>query len=528
MNLVRLLVERAAEAPERPALVETRNGRDQAVTYGELAARVAGGAAALRAMGLRRGDTLWLMQPVSITLYELMLAAFHAGMRVMLADPRGGRNFLTECCRRAQPAAWCGPWRSHLLRWPVPALRAIRVAVRTSGWLPATTQWRTSAGSAPPEAMADDEAALVTFTSGSTGAPKAAVRTHGLLMAQHRALTDSLAFAAGEVDLITLPVFVLANLASGLTSVLAATDLSRPGAPDAAAVAAQSRRWRVTRCTASPAFFEGLMAADGGLPEFGKVFTGGGPVWPDFLRRMAGRLPRAEIHAIYGSTEAEPIAHAALDLADGRDGMTRAGAGLCAGTPTGGTELRVIRAAWGQSLGPLEASQFATLVVPPGGIGEIVVAGPHVVPGYLGGMGDEETKIRVNGRVFHRTGDAGWLDATGRLWLLGRCAEKLPPPTGNLQLPAGIPPDAARYPFAVECALREEFPLLRTAAVEWQGKRLLAVAGIAGEAASNALHAAAARWGMDEVACLPALPLDKRHQAKLDYPALRATLAARR
>ena len=38
--------------------------------------------------------------------------------------------------------------------------------------------------------------------------------------------------------------------------------------------------------------------------------------------------------------------------------------------------------------------------------------------------GDEETKITVGEHVWHRTGDAGYLDAQGRLWLLGRCSAK--------------------------------------------------------------------------------------------------------
>ena len=109
------------------------------------------------------------------------------------------------------------------------------------------------------EDVPDDEPALVTFTSGSTGVPKAAVRTHGFLMAQHRALEKALEFAEGETDLITLPVFVLANLASGLTSVLADTDLRAPGKADAAAIREQCRRHGVTRCAASPAFFEALL-----------------------------------------------------------------------------------------------------------------------------------------------------------------------------------------------------------------------------------------------------------------------------
>ena len=84
-----------------------------------------------------------------------------------------------------------------------------------------------------------DDPALVTFTSGSTGVPKAALRTHRFLLAQYRALESSIALEAGEVDLATLPVFVLANLAAGVTTVIP-KDVRRPGAVDPAGYSSRS------------------------------------------------------------------------------------------------------------------------------------------------------------------------------------------------------------------------------------------------------------------------------------------------
>jgi acyl-coenzyme A synthetase/AMP-(fatty) acid ligase len=147
-----------------------------------------------------------------------------------------------------------------------------------------------------------------------------------------------------------------------------------------------------------------------------------------------------------------------------------------------------------------------------------------VLSGYLGGVGDGETKIRVGDRVWHRTGDAGWLDAAGRVWLLGRCAEKLP----AFPAAVGLPVEAARYPFAIECALRERFPGLRMAALDWKGRRVLAAGGQADSAAlRKEIEAAAKFHGIDEVIFLQALPLDRRHHAKIDYPALREILRKR-
>jgi acyl-CoA synthetase (AMP-forming)/AMP-acid ligase II len=521
MNLAAILHERARRHPERPALVEVKGGRDRVVSYGELARRVEAGARMLHDAGITRGNVVLAFQPVSIELYEFLLAAFHAGIRVMLADPSAGREFLSLCCQRVTPDAFFGSWKAQCLRVAVPSLRRIGTAFVTNAWFPGARRWRSDRGGFPMVDVPDDEPALITFTSGSTGVPKAAVRSHGFLLAQHRELSAALDYQDAEVDLITLPVFVLANLASGLTSVLAATDLARPGLPDAAAIRGQCERLGVTRCTASPAFFEGLLNSRCGMPRFRKVFTGGAPVFPDLLRRLGAALPHAAIHAVYGSTEAEPIAHFPADEAGAEtDRVTRAGGGLCAGKPVSSIGLRIITDRWGESLGPLDHGDFSSMVVSTGQAGEIVVSGGHVLRGYLEGIGDGETKIHVDADVWHRTGDAGWMDGQGRLWLLGRCSEKLAPFPAS----AGLPTEALRYPFAVECALREEFPEVRMAAIGWREKRTLVVGKTCGSREIAVIREKAAQLGMVNVFCLEALPLDRRHNAKIDYPALRQAL----
>ncbi len=521
MNLVSLLIERSRLHPERIALIDSHRGKDREISYRELAEKVSAGAGLLGEMGVRRGQTVLVFQPVSIELYVFLLACFSAGIRVMLADPSAGRKFLSSCCQRLMPDAFFGSWKAQCLRLTIREMRRIKISICSNGFFPGAKSWRGNSASSSLVDVGDDEPALITFTSGSTGAPKAAVRTHGFLLAQHRVLSRSLDFEAGEVDLITLPVFVLANLASGLTSVLAATNLAKPGAPDVGAITAQCEKFRVTRCAASPAFFEGFLRSNRELPSFKKIFTGGAPVFPDLLRRLQTALPNAFVDSVYGSTEAEPIAHFPATDADGKTAaLTRQGAGLCSGAPVPEIQLRIIADQWGTPLGPMSESELGNLTVPDGQAGEIIVTGDHVLRGYLGGAGDQETKIHVAGRVWHRTGDAGWLDSGGRVWLLGRCAEKLPAFSAGDDLPG----NALRYPFAIECALREIFPEIRMAALDWENQRSLVVGRkCAGEEAA-AIRSHAEKLGIEKVIFLDAIPLDRRHNAKIDYPALRRIL----
>jgi len=515
MNLVEILLERAAEHPDQPAIVDHKNGRDRSVSFAELARRVSSGAARLRSLGLRQSQTILVFQPVSIELYEILLAAFHSGIRVMLADPSAGLKFISLCCQRATPEAFFGPWKAHALRLLIPELRKVEIPIRSNAWFPGTQPWMTSGEGSPITKLPEDHPALVTFTSGSTGIPKAAVRTHGFLLAQHRALSESMDFQAGETDLITLPVFVLANLASGMTSVLADTDLGKPGSPKCDAIRRQCATFGVTRCAASPAFFAAF--ADE-LPPFRKIFTGGAPVFPDLLQRLQAALPESKIQSVYGSTEAEPIAHLpAPDYNRKLRETTRLGGGLCTGRIAPGIRLEIIANHSGENLPNLTADEFEDLLLESGQAGEIIVSGAHVLPGYLDGLGDGETKIHVAGTIWHRTGDAGWIDCKERIWLLGRAAEKLPP----FISPACLPDDALCYPFAIECALREAFPQIRTAALNDNGSRTLVVGA---DEANVEIDQAAQALGIDSVIRIPRIPLDRRHNAKIDYPALRDLL----
>src|SRR5207245_4212623 len=135
-----------------------------------------------------------------------------------------------------------------------------------------------------------DAPALITFTTGSTGRPKAAARSHAFLWAQHQALAGYLGLTEADIDLPTLPIFVLNNLALGVTSVLPDFDARRPAAIDPAALYRQIVSEGVTTSSGSPAFYErlaGWCAANGKRLPLRALFTGGAPVLPPLARRLA-------------------------------------------------------------------------------------------------------------------------------------------------------------------------------------------------------------------------------------------------
>ncbi len=523
MNLVEILRLHAATRPEAAALIDTRHRRSRVLTFQGLDRASARVAHRLRSAGVRPGDVALVFQPMSADLYVTLVAVLRLGVVAMFVDPWAGRDHLEHCCALCPPKALIATPRAHLLRLVSPALRRIPLTF-SAGWpVPGATtlSWAdTGACDDAVEPCEPGDPALLTFTSGSTGPARAALRSHGFLRAQHRVLAQSLELAPGEVDLTALPIFVLANLASGVTSLIPDADLRQPGAIDPGPVVAQIDAHRPTRVVASPAFFERLAqycAAHGRiLPAFTRLFTGGAPVFPDLLEQMRGVAPRAEITAVYGSTEAEPIAHVAHPAIRTEDvSAMLEGRGLLAGLPVPAIRLRILPDRWGTPLGEYSERAFDAACLPPGAPGEIVVSGEHVLGGYLNGRGDQETKFAVEGTRWHRTGDAGYLDPQGRLWLLGRCAARIEDPRGTL------------YPFAVECVARQHPGVRRAALVGHHGRRILALELDRPVADAATFRDALAWTRIDEVQVHRVIPVDRRHNAKIDYPALQALLARR-
>jgi acyl-CoA synthetase (AMP-forming)/AMP-acid ligase II len=563
MTIGELLTEQARARPQALALVDDREGRT--LSFAGLADEVGHAAAWWQSHGLRRGQAVLVFVPMSADLYVALLALFRLGAVALFLDPSAGREHIDHCCSRWAPDALLAISKAHLLRLRSRALRRIPIKASIGCWIPGARGWPrrwrnetfavdlaepedpalvtfTSGSTGVPKAglrthrfllaqyralessialttgevdLAEPEdPALVTFTSGSTGVPKAGLRTHRFLLAQYRALESSIALTTGEVDLATLPVFVLANLAAGVTTVIPDVDLRRPGAVDAGRVFAQIERHGVTRLTASPAFMERLIeygrASGRTLPALRKLYTGGAPVFPRLLEALREFAPMAEAVAVYGSTEAEPIAHVerAAMRPDDLEAM-RSGRGLLAGTPVQEVTLRILQDRWGTPRAEMTAAEFARETKPPGEAGEIVVTGEHVLKGYLGGVGDDETKFQVGGKTWHRTGDAGFMDEFGRLWLLGRCVAKIDGIQGSL------------YPLGIECAAMAHPEVRRAAALSHAGKRLLVIEADEDESLEVRLRKATAWASLDEVIFVNSMPVDKRHNAKIDYPALR-------
>lgn len=498
MNVLSILTDVARRHPARPALILAQ----ESITFSALRERIDRASAGLQREGLQPGDRAIVMIPMSIDLYVAMLALLDLGAVAVFVDPWIGWKQIASFAAYAEPRAWLGIPRSHTLRLLVRSIPITVTTGRRLGPFPARrtlSEIEEPAGDGAVHASQADDPALITFTSGSSGEPKGANRTHRFLLAQHRALAAEFPAREGDVDMPMFPVFALNNLAVGVPSVVPAMDFRRVDRVDAAAILRQMREHGVTTCTASPPFFDRL-ASTGQNPGLRRILTGGAPVSDVQLRAWRRAFAGTEILVAYGSTEAEPVAHLSAD-----ERLEAKGPGFCVGKPIDRIRARVIRIGGGQEL-------------PQGEIGELVVTGEHVCRDYYRNpKAVKENKITdEDGTVWHRMGDTGYFDGQGRFWIAGRV---------HSTIRRG---EELIHPQLVEQAARGEDPRIRRAAAVGLGERVvLVIETDAGEELTPEIQArlAAAGQTVDEIRLTrEPLPVDPRHNSKIDYGRLRERL----
>jgi acyl-CoA synthetase (AMP-forming)/AMP-acid ligase II len=335
-----------------------------------------------------------------------------------------------------------------------------------------------------------DAPAIVSFTTGSTGAPWPVLRSHGVLRAQHEALARLRDLTDADRELVGLPLLVLHNLGSGVTSVLPGRSVG--GAAGSRGILESVARTRASAAAGFPALFEAAVAGarPGGASGLRAIQLGGTRVQVRLIPALEALAPGARIEVVYGSTEVEPIA--AIDgpayvqaLAAGD-----ADAGVCAGRTVEGLEVRI-------------EPVLADGAEPPGApAGRVLVRGAHV------------SSTDPDGWV--STGDLGRMDPDGRLWLLGRLA------------------DAVRglSPFGVELEAERLAGVRRAALVRVEGlagpRAVLAVERVAGTGADavadplDALRQLVVRrdWPIERIDIRPRLPVTRGPGAKVDTRAL--------
>lgn len=501
-NVVDLFQQQAKIFPARTVI----NYRDKAISFKDFDKSVDETAQHFLHKGIKKGDRVLVFIPMSADLYRVVLAIFRIGATAVFLDEWVSVKRLNACCQLAGCQAFVGSFKARLLAWLVPGLRRIPLRLGLSYSkvqsilpIPKTTQ---------------EDIALITFTTGSTGTPKAAIRTHGLLREQFAALRPVIDPQPGDVGMATLPIVLLINLAAGVTSVIADFNGRKPASLNPAKIIAQLEAHSVQCLIASPFFVrelaEYLIQEGTEIPRLAKIFTGGAPVFPAEARLFEQAFPTARIELVYGSTEAEPIssikAEALAAIPFG--GLTE---GLPVGKPEAAAIVKIIQIT-DDAIEVSNQSELEKLERKFDEIGEIIVSGKHVLRHYLHNPGAlRRNKIFVGEQCWHRTGDSGYLDKNGQVFLTGRCSSLI------------YRTKKVISPFICEARF-QELDGVKSGTILQISDKTVAVLEPEHEADWKLLdeRVSAQFPDIDQVVFMKKLPRDPRHHSKIDYERLKA------
>jgi malonyl-CoA/methylmalonyl-CoA synthetase len=376
-----------ARSPHRTALIY----QERTYSYADLEARALDWAQRLQALGLEPGDRVALCTEDKLAFLEAHLGTLWAGGVSLPLNPRYTLSeleyFFADSGARLAVAGAATRDAFQTLQARLPELRAV---VEPTSVRPAAGRFR------EPACQAAD-AALMIYSSGTTGWPKGVVHTHQSLASGLGALASCWRVSSDDRVVNVLPLFHVHGLCFATHLLLLAGGSVLMGDFEPAQTLALVGRGTIFM--AVPTIYYRLLeqpdfrSAARGWKDVRLFTCGSAPVRPEILPELEMILGRPLINR-YGMSEAMVITSLPLD------GPWPHGS---VGLPLQGIDVR-LAGSGGQPCGP-------------GQVGIVYIRGPNLFQGYWGKP--EATRAAYADGWFD-TGDLGYLDGAGFLTLVGR------------------------------------------------------------------------------------------------------------
>lgn len=389
------LREHAAQRGAAPAL----SFEGVTLSFAQLQVRSSRAAHALAARGVRRGDRVGVLTKNRAECFELVFACSQIGAILVGLNWRLAPPEIAIILADARPRV--------ILSEPdlTPLLGAESPAIVTFG-----EDYDAMRDAAPAEDAgyvgAPDEVILLLYTSGTTGLPKGVMLTNQG-MSYTRRLAEAWGMRPDSVNLVAMPMFHIGGCGYGSSTMMVGghTVLMREVNP--ARAVALIAEYRVTHTFFVPTVVQALLQVEGvetaDLSSLQLLMYGASPIGDVLLRRALARL-RCNFMQAYGMTESSGTV-VVLNPDDHDPDGPRSGLLRACGRALPWVELMVVD--------PATLAEAVT-----GEVGELWLRTPMLMKGYW--EKPEATQEAITPEGWFRTGDAGYLDVDGYIYLFDR------------------------------------------------------------------------------------------------------------
>ena len=449
-NILDKLSSTSDAFPDKIAFAFIRKGnkkKTDSISFRELDQKSDRAARYLSNRGFKDGLVTLVLARPSTEFVVLMYAMLKTGAVPLLLPSikirkRSGRAQLRKILNRARPEGVIGSGAllaiRRILRLGPRKLRTINVRNLKKFY---SNSNNGSGFTSKKEIDWTDVPAFVRYTTGSTGPPKGVIYSHGMLHSLLRTLesegiTSDDVFFGRSGTLIIHPLI-------GITSV---SIMAKPRHIRGQEIVETVSTWGATAAFLSPpsaihlanyleSHAESHNQSPAMLESLTRIYVGGETISAGFVSTIESHLseersPRGGFRLVYGATEGFPLCQAHASTIIETHPKTESGMGFCLGEPVEGIMIRILSFEdYNEQFDPSIASEVSGYG--PGSIGEISAMGPAVYSSLIGQdeieFGGPKTTAHdsLDGTNWHRTGDLGYLDQHGRVWIVGRKAHRV-------------------------------------------------------------------------------------------------------
>ena len=406
-NLADLVRRGATNNGDKTAII----AEESSVTYEQLQERSSRVANLLLDRGLQRGDLVGYLSKNRPEFFDILFGVAKAGAATTPVNWRLAENEVAGVLADAKPRfLFVDPDLDRLFDREI----LHRMGITIIELPPTSEEWLSLIGSHSVEdpmiELEPDDVMYQLYTSGTTGKPKGVMLTNGNMFGIAEALADSWHFEQGCVVYNPYPVFHGAGILWVLLPMLRDGMVIFRREFDVVDVLTSIEKHRVNLTLMVPAVLGMVLnhdlAASADLSSLRNVVYGVAPITQALLNRAIERMPQCAFHHAYGSTESTGTI-TTMQWDEHRPGTERM---RSVGRPFPWVEMRIVDP---ESRTPLGLRE----------VGEVAVRGSIVMKGYYNNP--QETARVVDGEGWLYTGDAGFVDEDGFLYLTDRIKDMI-------------------------------------------------------------------------------------------------------